>query len=244
MMTSSAEIQFTTRPFAVEAMAPERQLGALLTGGFFKNRIKYFIGVYNSLERGETFYAGYKILEYEKGNRIKRLVYAGRLEFHPLGELTPGIADVQRQDFGFALGGSYFYNDGTTRTIHATSADVHIKFMGFSLLGEFLLDSSEPVPEPISQATELPVAFKRMAFYAQVGYILPWFPLEYAARLEYIDDNNEIEDEGDELLFVGGVHFYWYENRVKFLLDYIHRSERHGISIENDTLLFQTQVDF
>jgi phosphate-selective porin OprO/OprP len=97
-MTSSGRQQFVDRSIATNAMRLERQLGAILYGTGFQQKLEYYSGLFNGNGRNRT-------------NTDTNFAYVTRLVANPFGPMPYEESDVTYSDTPLmALGGSYVYN--------------------------------------------------------------------------------------------------------------------------------------
>jgi hypothetical protein len=239
-LLSSKRNSLAERPLAVTAMAPFRQVGLSLEGNIAGGLLHYSAGVDNGFERGVGFYEGYQQPKAFDGNRYEQLAYGGRASMQPFGPIGSDLADLSGGGLRLSLGTSTFLLDGSTNTISAWGVDVAMKARGFHMVAEYLADTAEPAQEPETDAG-VPVELNRMCLVGEMGYMILPEQLGLTARAEWIDDNVEIENAGDALVIGGGLQYYWHRQHLKAQLDYTHRMELHGMSLDNDTLLFQLQ---
>jgi hypothetical protein len=240
-MTGAGESALIERPFAVNAMAPYRQVGATVEGHIFDRAFNYYLGVYNGFQREETFFAGYRDNGAALGNIFDELAYAARLSTEPLGPIGKSIADLDRGALRLAAGGSFFFSDGGARDAMSAGGDLVLQVAGFHLLGEFLWSETSPEKEPTQETTQI-TDIESMGAVAEAGYVLPW-NIGITARFEWIDSNTAIDDEGDQWAVTAGVGYHFVDNVLRAQLDYTHREELHGQSLDNDTVNIQLQLN-
>lgn len=243
--TSSSYLQFIERPLAVNAMAPFQQVGFAVGGAVWRNRFRYHVGIYNGLQRRLTSLEGYEIgVGADLGNRLSRFVTVARFDLEPLGAMSPMISDLyQVNRFRIGVGGGYFFNDGKQIRVHAVSGNVQMKAYGFSMLVEAIWDRT--IPARGANVTQTQTQnIDRLAVYGQLGYVIIKKWLEVAVRVEYLDDNRSVKNEGDTLSITGGINVYFIRQVAKFQLNYIHRLELHGTEIKNNMVLGQVQLAF
>ena len=239
-LLSSKTNSLAERPLAVTAMAPFRQVGLSLEGNIAGGLLHYSAGIYIGFEGGVGFYEGYKQPKAFNGNRYEQLAYGGRASMQPFGSIGSDLADLNGGGLRLSLGTSTFLLDGSTNTISAWGVDVAMKAHGFHLVAEYLADTAEPANQPETDAG-VPVELNRMCLVGEMGYMVVPERVGVTVRGEWIDDNVEVDNAGDSLVIGGGLQYYWYRQHLKAQLDYTHRMELHGISLDNDTLLFQLQ---
>ena len=232
------------RAVGIYAMSPTNSLGAVLHSEPWKDHLVISFGVFNGLERGDSFFAGYAPVGISEGNRFEKLAYVGRVDVVPLGKLGTGEADVkQEQSFCLGFGGGILYSDGTSVSTLAGAAWLHMKAWGFHLNGDFVMDRSKPKSDA-GQAPQLADLTRRMAVQGSVGYVFLKDLLGIAARIEYIDSNMDALNEGDQIIAAGTLSYYAIGNWVKVQLEYQHRQELHGLSLGNDHVIAGVQAAF
>jgi len=248
-LTGSTRGALIERPLGVEAMAPFRQMGLTLQGNIANGMLRYAVGIYDGFERRANFHQGYVENLGLRGNRFNGMAFAGRLETQPLGPLGPYLADLrttgERSAPLLGVGGAFYYEDGETTRSMGAEGDLLFKIYGLHLAFEYLWDTAEPSSTPTTTMT-IPAETTRTALVAELGYAFQMRsqPLAFggAFRMELLDDNTAIEDSGDALVLTGGLAAYWHKHHLKASLDYTHRAERHGLALDNDTLLLQLQL--
>ncbi len=246
-LMSSEALQDGDRSVVVRGLAPEYQLGFKAAGEVWDDRVRVQVGAFNGLERDVTFSGGWARLDPGDGNRFGGFAVASRLDLEPIpgtSLLGDGTADLdKRTTAAFGLGGGFLYNDGPSTTSMAWSADLAFKGWGVGFLAEWLELSTEPEEKP-TQATAVPLETTSRGLTVQLGYTILKGCLELAARVDYLDDNTEVEDEGDLLGIAGTLSTFHFENRLKVQLYYEHHLELHGSNLDNDVLLLQAEGRF
>ncbi|MGM0577024.1 MAG: porin [Myxococcota bacterium] len=237
---SSARQSLSQRPLASNSMAPFRQVG-LSVQGEVGGMLTYAVGVYNGFERQTNFFEGYAEDPAFDGNRFERLAYAARVTIAPLGPLGEDMADLEGGALRVGAGTALYYNDGETTQTTGWEADVHLKAHGFHLAAEYLGDKAEPQEDPTTPST-IPADLDRRAVVGEVGYMVLPAELGVTARGEWIDDDTELDNNGDQVVFTGGLQYYWHRHHLKATLEYMHRTELHGPDRDNDSVLMQLQL--
>lgn len=241
-ITSSSNLQLIERPFSarqipnVLALVPDRQLGATISGDLI-GAAEYSIGVFNG---NETMF---------RGDDNGGLLYAARLELHPLGTTGDSQAAFYPIDEGYrrlrvALGGDIYYNDDAAGTQLAWSADLTLKWRGLSLTAEWLMANFEPTSDP-TRPPELIGEVDQRAFFAQAGFFIVPGRVEIAARFEDWDTNTDVDDASDLQAISGGLNVYLLRDRIKAQVQYTHRREPNASEdLNNDTGVVQLQAKF
>lgn len=239
-MSPVADTALIDRPLATRAFAPQQQLGMYLQGSVLDTKLQYTLGVYNGFQRFDQFYSGYRQPLAGFGNRFDNLSYAARLA---TSLLTPGHEIPLPGDRKDRLnaGASYFYSDGGARDIHAVEGDILFQKSGFRALAEVMYSVTTPesVPtQPISQTENI----ESYAAVVEAGYTFRR-TLGAHVRFEWIDANTAVQDEADNWLLTAGLSFTppVVGKYLKAQVEYTHREEVFGVSLENDSLTFQTQ---
>ena len=158
-----------------------------------------------------------------------------------MGAVGADVADLAGGELRLATGGAAYYNDGETTVSKGAEVDLHVKVDGFHLLAEYIWDHASPTAQPATSQT-IPVDVTRMMAAGEVGYLLAERTLGVTARAEWVDDNSHFENTGDFLAITGGIQYYWHAHHLKAQLDYCHRQELEGESLDNDSLIFQLQL--
>ncbi|WP_437290291.1 porin [Sorangium sp. So ce406] len=240
-MAGAGDGSLTERPLAVRAIAPFTQVGIQAEGHFHDRAFSYHAGVYNAFQRSDQFYTGHSESVAPLGNRFEGIAVAGRIATEPQGPLGRTIQDVAHSPFRIGAGADGFFSDGGARTLYGASADVLLHASGRHALGEVLWTGASPksVPtQPIAQVTSV----TSLALVLEAGYMIVARKLGVSGRVEWIDPNVDVEDEGDNVVLTGGVSYHAYDDLVKAQLDYTHREELGGLSLSNDALILQLQL--
>jgi hypothetical protein len=238
---SSGGSALVERPLMTRAMVPGHQVGLALRGDVADGAFGYAIGAFNGLQREGLFYEGWVENYAALGNRFDGLAYAARVTTEPLGALPSRAADEQQGPLRFGLGANYFFSNGGARDVHTAGGDAHLMVRGFHLLLEGLY--SQSIPESVPDLpSDLIVEVTSFGFVAEAGYMILPRMLGLAARFELIEPNADSDDESDNWLIGGGVQLQVVEQLLKLQVDFFHREEMFGTSLENDTLTLQLQL--
>ncbi|WP_437970255.1 porin [Sorangium sp. So ce260] len=240
-MIGAGDGALAERPLAVRAMAPFTQVGIQAEGHFQDRAFSYHAGVYNAFQRADQFYAGHSESLAPLGNRFEGIAVAGRLATEPQGPLGRALQDVAHSPFRLAAGAGGFFSDGGARTLYGASADVLLHAAGLHALGEVLWTGASPksVPtQPIAQVTSV----SSLALVVEAGYMIVARKLGVSGRVEWIDPNADVDDEGDNVVLTGGVSYHAIDDLVKAQLEYTHREELGGLPLANDAVILQLQL--
>ncbi len=243
-LQASSRLAHLDRALVQRALAPDRQLGFVLRGMPWGDKVTIEAGVFNGMQRSAYPYQGYEGIGISLGNRFGGATFVGRVEIEPLGDLGAGTADVTHSRaprVGF--GGGYMYDTGGSTDTMIWSAYLHAKWMGFHILGEYIGDHTAPRKEPTTTAT-ISTTMERMGLYGEVGYMILPELLGLAVRVEWLDLNTRIDDEQDVLAVTATATVYAVRDMLKFQLEYTHREELHGASLANDSVLAGMQLVF
>lgn len=124
--------------------------------------------------------------------------------------------------------------DGGTTDLQVATADALVQFRGLSLLSAFFFRNSRRNPGPLVDDAGAPllgpdgaplgIAPSRdgVGFLIQGGYLLPYFPLELAARYAVVDGTNAPNRDGlvrsEE--FAGALNYYVERHQLKLQANY------------------------
>ncbi len=237
---SAADTALIDRPLAVRAMAPNYQLGALVGGSIASGRLNYAAGVFNGFARGDQFYAGFEESLAALGNRFENLAYVARLatSLDTAGADVPKFGDNRPR---FNVGASYFFSDGGSRSIHSAEGDILFQRAGIRALAEVIYSATVPASQPTQPSTQN-ANIDSLAAVVEAGYTYQSLVGGHV-RFEYIDPNMSVEDAADNWLITAGVTFMppTIGQFMRAQLEFTHREEMHGKSVENDALTLQTQ---
>ena len=241
---SSRFLPHLDRALGTFAMSPPNAMGFVLHSSPWKDKLTIEMGLFNGLRRNEHFWKGYDGVGVSLGNRFEDLSIAGRLDLAPLGPLSRGMGDPgHTRDLRFAVGGSGFYNMGKTISTWGASGYAHLKARGVHLFAEFTQDHAEPQKQPTTVGT-MSVDATRRVFNASLGYVFVKNMLGLAVRGVWIDGNVDLDNEEDQWLIGGTLTWYALGDYLKFQVEYMHRTELHGASVDNDWAIFGAQLHF
>jgi hypothetical protein len=227
-LMSSSHLELIERPLYTNLLAPSRRVGATASGSIDigPGQLRYAAGMYNGSE-GVT-----------SGNRLAGISAVGSLQydiFRPAASFVP-------KSFGVSVGGAYMFDDGTAVKAHRASGNLQVQGAGVRLVAELLYEKSNPKDVPSTDPVAGEVVRKGVA--ADLSVFL-WRPyLQFAFRYEYFFDNDALPTFGQQRLLSGGLNVYFYGDRFKLQINYIHRDEVSGPVVENDIFFAQLQVSF
>ena len=230
------------RPLGVRALAPFRQVGLTIEGDIGNGILRWALGAYNGFSRSQSFNEGYRERTALEGNRFTRLAYVARAELAPLGPVGDGMPDFSRGSFRLGVGGGFYYDAGKTVETLGYEVDLIIKSCGFHFAAEFLSDTAEPSDQPATDPV-VPTSITRMALVAEAGYLIVGEVFGLTARFELLDDNTDLANNGDQVVVTGGVQYYLHRHHLKTQLEFTHREELDGLSLDNDSLMLQAQFE-
>ncbi len=238
-MLSSGGLGLAERAVATVAMAPFRQVGATLSGEYDLAGLQWHLGAYNSFERGINFHEGFREFSGITGNRFGGLAAVARVAAAPLGRVGSQTLDTQGGDLRLEVGASAYYSDAATVKMQGYEGDLHLKWNGVHLLAEVLQDQADPKNKPTLPAT-LSGSITRRAAIAELGYARKWYNL--AVRFEQIDPNTDRDDDQDEQVYSAALGVQAPHQKVRAQLQFDHRHEVRGATVDNDTLFLQFQL--
>ncbi len=238
-MTSSSDQALAERSRASAWIAPYRQVGVTMAGRYEDIGLDWDLGLYNGFTRHGTFYEGYRENDGLSGNRLNGLSTAGRVAWAPIGAMGEATADMEHKPLRVAVGLSGILNDGGTVRSKHMGVDAILKVRGLHLLVEALSEQAEPVDEPTEAAT-IPASTERRALVVEAGYVVD--RLSFAARVELLDPNVDVDDHDDEMIVSVALGYHFIRNLLRVQLQMDHREERYGPAIDNDTAFAQIQL--
>ncbi|MCB9535655.1 MAG: porin [Myxococcales bacterium] len=187
------------------------------------------------------------------GNPDDDYTYAGRVEVHPLGEVSEGEPDLDGSPLRVAVGGSFLYSPTVARKDLSlgdagaeewrAAGELRLKWRGLSVRGEFV--TAQLSGDSAAQE------YGRRAFYAQAGYVLPldFVPkLELVARFARYDLNDEedgyvpvgdrlqfeVQDNAETQQVDVGLNAYVVGHRLKVMLMYRLTDFQEGAEVDED----------
>ena len=229
---------FLARPWGVDGVtmdgdrvgiAPGRMLGAWLSGRW--SVLKWQAGVYNGNH------------DYFIGNDNEGVLVGARLECLPLGDLPDGQLIVEGGEPRVRIGASYYWNDDSPGDTHGVEGDLKFRWAGLTIEGEYLWSTFALAADPTLPPGEVGDV-RKMAWYAQAGYLVwdPW--LDIAARFDSFELDDGVDDFNDRWSVGGVATLFFLRNRVKLQLEYAHHQEWADPQIENDSFAMQLQGRF
>lgn len=171
------------------------------------------------------------------------LTYVARVSLFPFGLFDDySEGDFERGDLRLSLAGGYLFiqdaprdrgifsgaapADGGTTDLQVATADALLLFKGLSVMSAVFYRRGERNPGSLTDdvGTPIPAAPSRdgTGLLAQGGYLLPWLPLEIAARYAVLDGTGE---EGRNGLprseeFAGALNYYVSRHQFKLQTNY------------------------
>ena len=245
-LLSSETVQNGERSLVIRGLAPEQQLGVVMGGDVWDHRVRLLIGGFNGMNRAATFASGWEHFDPKVGNRFGGYAISTRLDIEPIPGaplLGDGVADLgKRKAASFGFGGGFLLNKGESLGSLAWSADMAFKGWGVGFLAEWIEVRTEPVEKPTTGSDSLEIISRGAT--VQLGYTICKDLLEISARFDYLDQNTELENEGDIIAAAGTISHYLFDGHLKVQLDYEHRTERHGQELENDVFMGSVEGRF
>ena len=92
--------------------------------------------------------------------------------------------------------------------------------------------------------TGLVAELTRRTVSVQASYAILKRVFDIAARFEWVDDNVDVDNEGDFFGVGAAVNSYIFEGHLKVQLFFQHRAEQHGIALNNDVVVLQLEGRF
>lgn len=216
---SSGNLQMVDRAIANGEFNLDRDIGIDLRSKDFLGLglFRYYAGIYNG--EGRSAFS----------NGDTNLMYLARIEVLPLGIFRDySEADFERLSRpGVSIGLGYAYTpdarglavnrgrapaDGGTTDFHNLTADVTLKYLGFSLASEVFLRSGKRNPGSATDEMGAPIPTEDprqgYGWFAQAGYLLPRKPIEIAARYGAVRGYGDTSlGDSDELGLAASYYF-------------------------------------
>lgn len=224
-LISARDLVFTERAVSTAHLVPDRETGVV--GGWRGSGLDVRLGAFNGT--GSFL-----------GDDNTGMLLAGRVEYanDPHRAFTTW---GQVDSLTFAVAGNGYYDDDlSTRTV-GFGGDFLLRVSGLALLVEAHHVTLEPTSTDVSDP-EVSDTTPRLGGMAQVGYTVG--PLEPAVRVSMFDDHTGYEDNGDVLEVLGGVTWHLVDDVGRLGLGYVHRQERAGRAVPNDTVRAWGQVRY
>ena len=254
-LTSSGKQQFVDRSIASGRFAPSRDQGIGVVGHNVSKTFEYNAGMYNGNGRNQS------------SNDDDDFMYVARALWTPFGEykLEESALDYPASS-KLALGASVLTTTqpttfttmqvadpltGIVSTISTPAApasdidrlgaEIAYKLKGFSAVGEYYTESSDP-DDPVFPAA---LAMDTDGFYVQVGYLFPNKRFEVAARLaELRPDLPSGSPSADETERGIGVSWYFNKHDYKLQADYRKLEFDADPADDTDEIRVQFQLSF
>ena len=223
-MNSSSRLTLVERPLVTQKIAPDRREGVTVLGDFAG--LEYAAGFYNG-SSGVT-----------QGNKFGGMAAAASLQYHVFGKPTEFVPGKLR----LAVGGGFMYNSDAGMDKLRAAGHLDLRMFRVQLLGEFLYEQGAPKEEQLGDATA--GEYSRLGAAGELSVFVWRKYLQVAFRYELVKDNVDVPTYGDEQLFTGGVNLYLYEHKLKLMVNYTHRSETEGTTLDNDIAVAQLQAMF
>lgn len=195
------------------------------------------------------------------------LTYVVRVSLFPLGLFDDySEGDFERGELRLSLAGGYLFiqdaprdrgifsgaapADGGTTDLQVATADALLQFRGLSLMSAFFYRRGERNPGSLTDeaGARIPTAPTRdgVGFLAQGGYLLPWLPLELAARYAVLEGTDA---EGRDALprseeFAGALNYYVSRHQFKLQANYSRIAQNGDYAGSLGRLHLQVQAAF
>jgi len=249
-------IQFPERALATDTFKPSRDVGAMLAGGFWKNRLAYQAGVFGGEGQNSL-------------RATEHVMPMLRLVWNVFGEMGQSEADVQNhQDAAFSLGAAGFHNTlkkttdtgfdaialnytaptgwlGRNVKLFTTGEDVSIqegglegqfKWHGLSAQGEYYVGQAEGKTSR--------VRLYSYGYYGQAGFFILPCKLDVAARYSLVDYDRNVGN--DSVSIVSAVsNYYFRRNSLKVTFDYSRTHRQRplpGEPLNDQSFIIQAQL--
>jgi hypothetical protein len=232
MMMSSTDLIFLERAVGTSWLNPNRDAGVTaiqdLDFGDSGTTLRLSVGTYNG--NSDIF-----------ADTDPGLLYISRLEIthgdsYKTWSKEPGNA--------FGLGIAGLINDEVATSTKAANIDFLARVGALALLGEATYSVIAPADSTVTTPA-VPAETKRLGMMLQASAYIPMgeeLGLEPAFRIATYDDANHIKDNGDVSIMHGGLSVRDIVSGLDLGGAFIHRIEREGRSVKNDTLRLWVQT--
>lgn len=231
MMMSSTDLIFLERSVGTSWLNPNRDAGLTaiqdLNLGDGGTKMRLSVGTYNG--NSDIF-----------GDTDPGLLYISRLEV-AYGDAYKTWSKEPGNAFGFGVAG--LINDEIATSTKSANADFLARVGALTVLGEVTYSIIAPSDSTVSTPA-VPSETKRLAMMMQASAYIPMGDsgLEPAFRLATFDDANHIKDNGDVSIMHGGLSVRNIVDGLDLGGAFIHRMEREGRSVKNDSLRLWVQT--
>ena len=233
MMMSSADLVFTERGVGVAWLTPNRDAGVTasqdINVGGEDAALRLTAGVYNG--NADIYF------DTDPG-----LLTIARLEFEH-GDAYRTWSDTTKVAFGLGLSG--LINNEVATSTQSANLDFLARVGPLAFLGDATYSVIAPKDSTINTPA-VPDVTKRLGMMMQVSASVEFGEtrLEPAFRMATYDDATHIDDNGDVGIMHGG--FTWHEllGGVDLGGAFIHRIEREGRNVSNDTIRLWARTAF
>lgn len=261
-LTSSIRQQTVERTFVGDHNfgAPDRQLGVKLEGrAGGRKRIAYALAAGAEHHDPDVQRLDFDTPANDRADWNEGVVLAGRVDFHPRGEVEFSQGDFDRGDprFAFGLGAFTWSNDGDNDTytsgngesLSATRADLDraegaeisfaLRGRGVSIDTQYNRVSGDTVVEGFTGGLYRDGSTRLDVVSAKGGFMLPEKPIEIVAAWESLDATSY---QAAWVRTSLGVNYFWNRHNVKAQLFF--RTDENafgsrGADVEATFFLFQ-----
>jgi hypothetical protein len=226
-------LQFTERSLANDFFNVGRDIGTELLGSLWEKRLHYQFGIFNGNGLNQR-------------QRSTDFLYAGRVQFDPLGPFPAGEPDLdnlQHPRLSFGLSSQFNKvgkkdiarlsadNDaleniiirpgfsGDNIDIWTSTADVAFKWRGFSFVSEYYFGNITTDRAFDFGSGSPNRTFDAYGWYGQAGYFIIPQHLEAAFRYSLVDPDNNALDFTFRDEIRGALNYYFYGQNLKLQTD-------------------------
>lgn len=249
-------LQFVDRAITDTEFTFDRDMGADLHSEdlFGLNLLRYNLGVFtgdgrNSFQLNDS-----------------GVTYVARVSLFPFGLFDDySEGDFDHGDLRLSLAGAYLRiedaprdhgilgaapADGGSSDLQLATADAMLQFRGLSAMSAFFYRKGERNPGSLVDDAGMPIGVAPSrdgtGFLAQGGYLLPWFPLEIAARYALVDGTDADGRDGlprsEE--FAGALNYYVSRHQLKLQTNYTRIAQNGDYAGSLGRLHVQVQTVF
>jgi phosphate-selective porin OprO/OprP len=210
-LTSDWRQEFVERSIASAKFAPSRDVGLMLTGQFFKNKLMYQIAGFNGAGQNDP-------------QEDRAFMYAGRLVYDPFGEYKPIESATENPEknilhFGLAYRFGEVPKGTATAGVftnvndeNAAAFEVAWKYRRFFAVGEYYQQTDEQQNPAVGPDVDA------RGYYAQFGVMVAPKTQELAVRYSEVEPDKSVSDaKQTELRLVYG--YFWKSHNMKLQAD-------------------------
>ena len=237
--TDDTKLQFADRSLTSNFFDLGRQQGLSGHYKFLDNALLVKAAIFNGISEEEGINRSGKDTKHTLTASFNYQAL-GKMDVYEEGDLG------YTEDLSLALGAAYAYSSANDSNelaeddldLSTVSIDGTIKYRGFSLNGEFFIDSLDQESNDDSDP---------VGFYVQSGYFIYENKVEFAARYAYLDcDSSNFGDSCSSIDNIKqatlGLNYYFWKHKLKAQMNYdfiSEESENSDSDVKTNRWIFQ-----